>query len=432
MRIVLALMCDFYASHGFGTFPFKNRKGAYVPTTLTTLAALVPKELNADIRLYDEFVERFDYEHIEADLVGLSFTTPNAIHAYRVADRLRERGITVVLGGYHTSLMPEEAQQHADACVLGYAENAWPSLLRDFARKNLQKVYQEDPSPGFRQLVNDMDLLLDKKKYYYRNSMEFSRNCVNDCKFCVISNLFPSRQYFRDLELFKADIRREKPKEIVLLDSSPAENKTQFYKLCQTLKELNVQWDCNISFRALDDLSMIAKMAECGCTGVLLGFESINQASLNAEHKQFNQVARYKSVIAEFHKHKILIFGTFVFGFDADDPSIFDATIRFVKESKIDLLNFSPLIPFPGTRQYQELEAQGRILTTDWSQYDGKHAVFKPMSMTEAELMAGVRKAYKEAFSLKSILSRALATPRSKFHLLAMNLALAIFNRKAL
>jgi len=432
MKIVLALLCEFYARNGYGKFLYKNRKGAYAPTTLTTLASLIPDELNADVEIYDEFIERFDAHTIEADIVALSFTTPNANHAYEAADILRARGITVVLGGYHTSLMLDEATVHADACIVGYAEKSWPKLLRDFTANKLQNVYSEPPCEAYENLSVTRSDLLKKHKYFYSHSIEFSRNCVNNCRFCVISAVHPSKQIFRNIAVLKDDIKKLKAKNLVLLDSSPAENKEQFLKLCDTLKELNVKWHCNISLHSLENYAMIEKMADCGCKGVLLGFESINQNSLNAQNKAFNKVEKYKEIVREFHKHKMYVFGTFVFGFDNDDASVFDETFRFVNEAKIDIVNYSTLIPFPGTQIFKDLENQGRILTKNWSEYDGKHVVYKPLNMTEAELQKGLVKAYRETFTFRSIIKRTLLNNSASFINFFGNIALRTYNIKAL
>ncbi len=432
MKIVLALLCDFYAQKGRGSFLYKNRRSAYAPTTLITLASLVPPELKAEVEIYDEFIEDFDPHLIDADLVALSFTTPNANYAYEVSKTLRQRGITVVFGGYHTSLMPDEAQQHADACILGYAETTWPQLLRDFQNKQLKTTYKSDCTEHFKHLNVTRYDLLKKHKYYFPFSIEFTRSCINSCSFCVIHNLHNGQMYFRDISKAVEDIKRQKVKSVTILDSSPAEHPEYFREMCKALKDLKVEWYSNISFRSLQDESLIDLMAESGCRGVLLGFESLNQESLNEQHKSFNRVEKYKAIVEKFHKRKIFILGTFVFGFDADDPSVFDKTIKFVRESKIDVPNFSTLIPFPGTELFQTLESQGRIITKDWSKYDGKHAVFQPMNMSPNELLAGVKKAYKETFSLGSIINRTLLTPTCSFRNFSGNIALGIFNNRAL
>lgn len=433
MKIVLALLCEFYAKNGRGSFLYRNRKAAYAPTTLTTLASLIPEELNFEVEIYDEFIEDFNPDIIEADLVGLSFTTPNANHAYKVAAILRKRGITVVFGGYHTSLLVNEAKEYADACVVGFAEKSWPKLLFDFKQNQLKKIYKEDSGKEFHNLQCKRIDLLKKKKYFFPYSIEFSRNCVNNCRFCVVPTINGTGQYHRNIELFKKEISLLKPRNLALLDSSPAENTEQFLQLCTTLKKLNVKWNCNVSLHSLgNNLGLIKTMAQSGCKGVLIGFESLCQQSLNNENKSFNKVEEYYHIVEEFHKNDIHILGTFVFGFDFDDVTVFEKTIEFVTRGKIDIANYSILTPFPGTLLYSDLEKQGRIITKNWSKYDGKHVVFQPLKMNKDELQNGIVEVYRKTFSLRSILQRTLLTRNASFKTFSSNVALGIYNLKVL
>ncbi len=432
MKIVLVLLCEFYARNKNGGFLLKNRIGAYAPTTLITLASLIPSELNAQVEIYDEFIENFNPHKVSADLVGISFTTPNANYAYELSEILRNRKITVVLGGYHVSLLPEEASLHADSCVIGFAEKSWPQLLRDFDNNNLQPLYNSSYKEEFQNLrVNRYDLV-KKRKYFLSQTLEYSRNCNNHCDFCVISALYGGQYTHRNLINIKRDVSVNNFKNIVFMDSNVADDLDSFSRLCEVLRELDVKWQAAISFKNIANKEVVKMMALSGCQGVLVGFESVCQQSLNSHNKGFNRIDRYYDVIKAIHKYKMYILGTFVLGLDEDDTTIFDATIDFVNKSKIDVVYFNTLIPFPGTELFNTLENQNRILTKDWSKYDGKHVVYQPQNMSDKELMIGLKKVYRETYSFSSIARRTLFTSCFSLTNFIRNVALGVYSQNVL
>ncbi|MCK7539912.1 MAG: cobalamin-dependent protein [Marinilabiliales bacterium] len=231
MKIALVLLNEFLSKSRNKRFSFNGRKGAYAPTTLSTLAALVPHELNAEINIIDEFIESFDPNTIQADLVGLSFTTPNAWHAYKLAAILKKRGITVVFGGFHTTALPTEATMHADACVIGYAEKSWPKLLHDFKKGELQKMYNEPYEQAFTELPTGRLDLIKKKKYFYPYTLEYSRSCNNSCKFCVIPSFSNGGLVCRPILNVCRDIRAVGGKNIVFLDRQPNRKYRRIYSI---------------------------------------------------------------------------------------------------------------------------------------------------------------------------------------------------------
>jgi len=432
VRITLALLNGFIA--GARTKPFTNigRKGAYAPSTLTTLASLVPLELDSDVSIIDEFVTPFNPHTLSADLVGLSFTTPNANHAYRIAGILRGRGITVVMGGYHVSALPEEAIKHADSCVIGYAEKSWPKLLRDFNKGKLKPIYEEAYEENYKELRVTKHSLLKRDKYFYPNTLEFSRSCNNSCRFCVIPNFCKTGLSFRSTLSIMHDVERMKGKEVVLLDSSPTENLNQFESLCHLFKKLNVNWYTAITFKMFNHPQLLELMAASGCRGVLIGFESLNQKSLNHEKKNFNVVHNYKECVRLLHSLNMYVFGSFVFGFDEDDKSVFDEIIDFVDECAIDLAHYAILTPFPGSKLFHDLKEQSRILTYDWSKYDSLHVTFRPNKMSAEELQTEFKKAYTKTHSLKSILRRTINSPCRTRTTFFGNLGLGYYGRAVL
>ncbi len=430
MKIVLVSLSEIIASKSSNFFSKIGRKGAYSPTTLLTLASLVPEELNVEVSIIDEFIDNLNPHTIQADLVGLSFTSCNAPYAYKTAKILRDRGITVVFGGYHTTALPQEASEHADACVLGFAEKSWPKLLYDFKNGELKNIYKEDYIKEFIDLKVDRYDLLKKKKYFYPNTIEFSRSCVNNCEFCVIPRFSGKGMKYRPIESIVEDIKRRKAKEIVFLDSSPIEDVNKFTELCYALKELNISWYCNTTFKISNNHELVKLMAESGCRGILMGFESINQASLNSSGKKFNSTEGYKSFIKLLHSYKILVYATFIFGFDNDDKSIFKHTVDFVNSCNIDLIHYAILTPFPGSNIYNKLESENRIIKKDWSKYDSLHVNYKPKKMTVRELQEGYNYAHKKTHALSSILKRTIMSPARSWKIFFGNIALGAYGDK--
>ncbi len=427
MKIALILLNDFVASQPRNIFSFIGRKGAYSPTTLLTLASLIPDELNAEVSIIDELIESFDPHTIQAEIVGLSFTTCNAPYAYRLSKILREREIIVVFGGHHTTALPEEASKYADACVLGFAEKSWPSLLLDYKAGKLKKIYQEDYSKAFIDLKIDRYDLLKEKKYFYPYTIEFSRSCINSCEFCVIPRFSGNGMKYRPVESIVEDIKRRNANEIVFLDSSPIEDVKKFTELCYALKKLNIKWYSNITFKISDNHELIKLMSESGCRGILMGFESIDQLSLNNTGKSFNVAEDYKTFVKLLHKHKILVYATLIFGFDSDDKNIFKRTVDFVHECNFDFVHYAILTPFPGSAIYDNLKKENRIIEKDWSKYDSLHAIFKPKNMTMGELQQGYNYAHKKTHSLYSIFKRTLMSPARTWRIFLGNIALGVY-----
>jgi radical SAM superfamily enzyme YgiQ (UPF0313 family) len=429
MKIALVLLNETVARINKGWVTTFGRM-AYAPTTLTQLAALVPEHLNAQIELFDEGVSIFDPEKIDADLVGLSVLTPNAARAYTMAACLKKRGITVVLGGVHPTLLPDEAALHADAVVIGFAEKSWPALLEDFANKKLRKIYSDDYKEEFR---NSLPVprydLLKKRKYFLPYTLEATRGCMNKCTFCVISGCSNYSSFVsRDIEAVTSQIQSSGAKNITFLDSSPTENPEYIKSLYRRLIPLKIKWNSSITLKVAEDKDWLELASKSGCNGVLIGFESLNQESLSGGNKNFNQVNRYKDAIRKLHDHNITVLACFVFGFDSDTPDIFQRTVDFVNEAKIDLLNYTILTPYPQTAIYNQLLAEGRIIDTEWKNYNGAKVVFQPARMSVSELQKGYEKASLQSYSAKSIVKRLLPLRNSFAANFASNTYFSIYN----
>ncbi|HET9552785.1 MAG TPA: radical SAM protein [Anaeromyxobacteraceae bacterium] len=426
MRIALVSPKGPLYRHRGGIFKKSLR---YAPLTLTTLAAYVPAELGAEIELLDEGIDDVDPARIRADLAGITSITGNAPRAYELADQLRARGVTVVLGGPHPTLGPDEAQAHADAVVTGYAEQTWPALLRDFAAGRLQPRYAQGPELSLVGLPFPRRDLLPAERYFTRAVFEATRSCAHDCEFCVAPTAWGRKQYQKPPEEVAADIRQWGASKVLFIDLNLVSDPRYAARLFEALVPLGIRWYGLATTLLGLDRPLLALAARSGCRGLLMGLESLCEASLGATRKGFNDPEAYRALVADLHRHGIALMGCFAFGLDGDTPDVFDRTARFAVEAGIDLPRFAVVTPFPGTPLHRRLDAEGRILTRDWSLYDAQHVVFRPKLMTPRQLQEGHERAWRRAYSLPSI-ARRLWRSRVDPHLtLAANLGYRFYAR---
>ena len=401
MRILLISPRGPLYRHGSGIWKKSLR---YQPLTLTTLASLVPPELNADVVLMDEGIRDLDPD-APADIVGISAITGTAPRSYELAAHFRARGIPVVIGGVHATLMPDEVMQHADATVVGYAEETWPQLLRDFHAGRLQKRYDQSPHLKLENLPLPRRDLLPSRDYITPHTIEATRGCIHKCEFCVVPSAW-GRPLQKPVAEVIDDIRQMRPRKLIFLDLNLISDTDYAKELFRALTPLRVRWGGLATTMIAWDDELLDLAAESGCAGLLLGFESLSDSALAESRKQFSSRLAYKTVIEKLHARRIGIQGCFVFGFDDDDHDVFARTAEFAIETHIDLPRFAILTPFPGTPLYARLAEEGRILTTDWSCYDGQHVVYRPARMTADELLRGTERAWKSVYSYRGIFKR--------------------------
>lgn len=426
MKIVLLAPAG--AMHRFrGSF---KKPLHYAPLTLTTLAALVPPELNAEVKIIDETAEPLNLD-FEADIVGITAITGTSMRAYKIADYIRKvKKIPVVLGGVHPSLLPYEAIKHADAVVVGFAENSWPRLLRDFKEGKMKKFYYMEPDFTLKNRPIPRRELLKKERYSTINTVEAIRGCIHDCNFCAATAAWGRRIYPRPVREVIEEIEKLKGKEVAFVDINLIANPSYAKKLFREMIPLKKWWFGLVTSNVTKDKELFKLIVKSGCKGLLIGFESVIPSSQGFIKKHFNRVAEYKILMNKLHDAGIAVNGTFVFGTDEDDKSVFEKTVDMVIKLKIDLPRYAILTPFPGTPLYMELEKQGRIIERNWALYDVQHCVFKPLKMSPEELEEGLRWAWKETYSYLSIFKR-ISSSRTLFLLSAiLNLAYKIYAHK--
>jgi radical SAM superfamily enzyme YgiQ (UPF0313 family) len=378
----------------------------YQPLTLTTLAALVPPELDADVTLYDEGIEDVPAQ-LDADIIGMTVITGTSKRAYELARAYRAQGKAVVLGGPHVTLVPDEAATHADAIVVGYAEDTWPELLRDFARGALRREYRQALDFSLdRQMPFARRELFDGRRFLTQAVFEATRSCGHDCEFCVAPTAWGNKQFQKPVSWVVEDIRRVGQKRILFIDLNLVADKTYAKELFTALIPLKVRWFGLSTVLIAHDRELMELIARSGCRGLLIGLESVNTGSLRDAGKRFNSSVDYRQLIADLHDLGIALQGCFVFGLDHDDHDVFDATAQFAIDTAIDLPRFAILTPFPGTPLHTRLADQNRILTRDWELYDGQHVVFQPQNMTPHELALGHERAWKSVYRYSAIARR--------------------------
>ena len=377
----------------------------YAPLTLTTLASLVPAEIPAEVRITDEGVDEIDLDRMEADLVGITAITGTAPRAYEIAARLRQRGIPVVLGGVHPTLMPEEAMQHADCTVVGYAEESWPHLLRDFVRGRMARRYDQSPNMRLDNLPFPQRQLYNSSLVNVAHTIEATRGCVFQCDFCVVPAAW-GKPLQKPVAHVVADIQQMKAKRVIFLDLNLIADVPYAKELFTALISLKIQWGGLATTTIAWDDELLDLAARSGCRGLLVGFESLNQESLKEAKKGFNMRRDYHEVVRKIRDRRVALMGCFVFGFDHDTLQTFDETVDFVMESHMDLPRYAVAVPFPNTGLYKRLKSEGRITTENWSLYDGQHVVFEPKNMTAAELLDNTRRAWRKTYSYSSIAKR--------------------------
>jgi len=377
----------------------------YAPLTLTTLAALVPPDMLAEMVIYDETAGTIPSD-LEADLICITCITGTASRCYAYADYFRQRGITVIIGGVHPTMLPEEAAQHADCVVTGFAEFTFPQLLADFAANQLQPRYNQGCDFTIAGRPIPRRELLNKKRYITMNTLEAVRGCSLPCTFCAYPAAFGKTVYKRPINEVIAEIEALGSKLILFPDVNLIADRNYAIELFTALIPLKKFWlGLATSNVGIDD-KLIEVFHKSGCKGLLIGMESINQESQRFVSKGINLAKDYVELMQRLHHAGILVQGCFAFGADNEDASVFERTVELVQKAQIDLPRYSILTPFPTTQYYRQLEAEGRIIERDWAMYDVEHCVYKPALMTPEQLEEGITWAWNETYKLGSIAQR--------------------------
>lgn len=380
-------------------------------TTLSILPTLQAREFAAitpkhhTVSVVNERYSRINYNKMY-DVVLINFVTSTAPRAYAIADHFRKKGVLVVLSGFHASGVPEEAKRYADSVLIGRNEQEWLKILQDIERKHLDPYYRAPPYDSS-QSIPPSNISLPG--LVITGAIEATRGCPYQCEFCPETSIQGGAFYYkRPIPDVIAEIKKLPQKTLMFYDTSLTIDPSYTKELFTEMKGLHKKFFCNGNVDILAcDTELVRLSKEAGCLAWLIGFESINQNTLQAIGKTTNRVEEYTHAIENIHQNKMVVIGDFMFGFDNDTPDIFGKTLKTIQELQIDVADFSILTPFPGTPLFKKLEDEQRILTKEWKYYNMRNVVYKPKQITPEELRRGVQymynEFYKPSLSLKRI-----------------------------
>ncbi len=389
---------------------------ALPPLNLLMLAAYTPA--NYAVEIVDEAFQDIDYD-CGADLVGITCMTPLAPRAYAIALEFRRRGTTVVLGGIHVSMLPEEAAAYADAVVEGEGEGIWPQVLEDFSTGGLMKHYIANERPDLANLLPPRRDLLHNK--YFVQTVQTSRGCPHNCRFCSVTRFNGGHFRMRNLDLVIDEIAAIPDKRLFIIDDNIiGAGETcikRAFDLFERLRHLGKEWGGQTCLNIVEYDGLLAAAAKSGAKAFLIGFESLQEASLVHYNKKMNlrpTTRNFKEAIRKIQDHGIAIIGGFIFGADEDNLDVFRTTLDFIFDSGIDAVQLSIATPMPGTALYRDLSEQQRLLLTDypgdWEAYNIFEPVFQPAHFSPEALYTGLIEAYREVASFRRSLPRGVKT----------------------
>jgi len=376
---------------------------------LPILAALSPPD--AHITFTDDLLTPIHLEKglKEVDLVGITVLTKTALRAYRIADAYRKRGVPVVFGGIHPTALPEEAKVHADAVVIGEAERIWPQLIEDLRAGHLKEFYQQEGFIAPAEIPRPRREILPRRGYFPLDVVQVSRGCPFRCEFCSVRKFFGDTYRFRPVNDVVEEVRTLPHRLIMFNDDNIIGNPSFSKELLNALIPLNKKWIGQASLAGLRGVENIELLKKSGCIGLLIGFESLSRSNLIRSQKYQNDPAEYREIVDRLHRFGISIWGSFIFGFDEDEPSIFEETLTFAVQTKIFSVVFAILTPYPETTLYQRLKKEGRLVQEEWwllERPEESAPHFVPQKMSGEVLREGWKKAWKEFYSLPSIVKR--------------------------
>jgi radical SAM superfamily enzyme YgiQ (UPF0313 family) len=381
---------------------------ALEPLCFAILKALTPAGVESV--LHDERLEPIPLD-APTDLVAMTVETYTARRAYQIATEFRRRGVPVVMGGYHPTFLPDEALTFADAVVIGDAEGLWPRVVEDARRGALGRVYAQDRFPDVAGVTPDRSIFAGKR-YGPIRMVQYGRGCRYACEFCSIRAFYGNSLRQRPVREVVREIEALEPRHVFLVDDNVFVDVPRARELFEALAPLKITWSTQVSIDIARDPALVRLLTKSGCTAATVGFESLDPANLRQMRKAWNVGGLdYRTSIARLQDAGVMIYGTFVFGYDRDTVDSFDATVDFAIENRFFLANFNPLTPTPGAALLDRLARERRLIHDRWwldPTYRYGHATFHPKGMTAGELTEGCWNARRRFNTVGSILRRAL------------------------
>ncbi len=356
---------------------------------LTQLAAAFPERYK--FTLIDESVRPVSGAE-DADLVCITTMTATANRAYELGDLYLQRGLTVIIGGAHATVLPDEAAQHATSVVIGEAENVISELVDDLEAGTLKPRYKASEYTSLSTLSPPRVDLLSWRHRLFLASLQTTRGCPNHCDFCSVPQVFGRRLRQKSIETIKRELQTAKKyrsRYMFVVDDNFTANRASARELMAVFKFYGMPWMGFSTLATAEDPLFLRELRDSGCISLFIGFESLLQPGAFVKNKKYADPAAVAGAVKTIHAAGIGIQGSFIFGFDHDTVAVFASVVQFIQENEIEVLNMNILTPFPGTKLYDRFEAEGRLIHHDWSQYDMNHVVFTPTGITAEELMQG-------------------------------------------
>jgi len=398
-----------------------------IPRLGSVLLGTIMRAKGYDVRVYIEDIHDLDMgEVLSADLVAISAITSTAPQSYRLADRVREAGAIAVMGGTHTSFLPEEGMQHADFIVRGEGEFAFQELVDAIQRGDgfdrIQNLTYRAAGGALahnaeRPKIPNLDVnpipdyhLIEGWKPGGVISVATSRGCPFSCTFCSVPGMYGHAFRTHSVERVLQELQSHKGNMYTFFaDDIFTANKKRCKELLRGMiaRDLTPAWGAQVRTETVDDPELLQMMRDSNCFNVYVGFESINPRTLKLFQKK-QDLAKIERSIERFHAHKIRIHGMFVVGSDEDDLETLDATAAFARKHDIDSIQFMILTPIPGSPDWDTLYAKGDkyVINKNWTFYDGHHCVHQPRRMSPYELQLGAIKAMEKFYSWSGILGK--------------------------
>lgn len=372
------------------------------PLGLYTIVSILRNDHQVVVQ--NENIEGIEFD--TPDIVGITVSLDVLPAAIAVAARFRSRNVPVVAGGVHITTAYSTIPKGAfDAICIGAAEGTWPEIMTDLANGTLKPIYRCTNSFSGKDIISPAYDLIPKDKYLYSNIIHTSRGCPFKCDFCY--NSFDEHRYVhREIDDIVDEIKAIGRKHIMIIDDNFIGNPRWTMELLRAFIPLKIKWNAAVSINVVNIPGMLDLMKESGCQGLFIGFESINPSSIGGVHKVQNDRAKYEYAIDEIHKRGFMINASFVFGLDDDTPEVFQKTLDWIVEQKIETITSHILTPYPGTKLYDEFVRENRLIKHDFSKYNTAHVVFQPKNMSPEQLYEGYLWIYKELYSFKNIFKR--------------------------
>ena len=382
------------------------------PLTIAVLKRLTPAE--HETAFFDDRVESIDFD-ADCDLVAITVETYTAKRAFEIARRFRSRGKTVICGGYHTTICPDDVAPHADIVLTGNAEGVWADMLEDIARGAALSRYHGEMRLDYG--VPDRSIYADKmKKYLPISLIEIGRGCRRNCAFCSIASYYGGCYQRRRLEDIVAEIKTCRHKLFFFVDDSIFSDREFARELFLKVAELNITWTAQITLDIARDEEALALMRKSGCVVVLIGFESVSTKNLQQMNKGWTtRLGEQDELVERVHRAGINIYASFVFGFDDDSEQSFVDVLDFSRRHSFFVVAFNHLLAFPGTATYEHFREEGRLFSPRWwLEQDYRYGTisFAPAQLTPDELSLLCGKYKRRFFIFSSIIRRSLALLR--------------------